>query len=302
MSWHFSQALVAEYSAATCLDGAPSAPSNGNPIPQAYLCSDRMTAFSRLSRFGMTFAPLTESLGAELLTWFLADSHARTSARLGGVLELKASGPASGVKWQESSVRYCLDSYSWKTHRCLWDEALPWSSVTLPRWGMTRTGVVYRHPTSERPISATGSGLWPTPTCQDNIQHAGQFTNKTETTLGYAARFWPTPSSTDSNRGGRMTENMTGQSLVQMVNTRTWPTATATAYKGWSPKHNRAESDDRIDYTVERESFQDGQQTPPMRLNPDWVEWLMGWPPGWTDLKPLATDKFREWQQQHGGF
>lgn len=38
-------------------------------------------------------------------------------------------------------------------------------------------------------------------------------------------------------------------------------------------------------------------------LNPEWVEWLMGWPLGWTSvLQPLATDRFREWQQQHGGF
>jgi hypothetical protein len=28
-------------------------------------------------------------------------------------------------------------------------------------------------------------------------------------------------------------------------------------------------------------------------LNPQWVEWLMGWPLGWTDLQPLETDKFR---------
>ena len=26
-------------------------------------------------------------------------------------------------------------------------------------------------------------------------------------------------------------------------------------------------------------------------LNPPWVEWLMGWPLGWTDLKPSETDK-----------
>lgn len=26
-------------------------------------------------------------------------------------------------------------------------------------------------------------------------------------------------------------------------------------------------------------------------LNPPWVEWLMGWPIGWTALEPLATDK-----------
>ncbi len=45
-----------------------------------------------------------------------------------------------------------------------------------------------------------------------------------------------------------------------------------------------------------------GVQTQPTTLNPDWVEWLMGWPIGWTDLKPLATDKYRLWLQQHGGF
>jgi hypothetical protein len=37
-------------------------------------------------------------------------------------------------------------------------------------------------------------------------------------------------------------------------------------------------------------------------LNPTWVEWLMGWPLGWTDLKPLAMAKFQQWQQQHGTY
>ncbi len=34
------------------------------------------------------------------------------------------------------------------------------------------------------------------------------------------------------------------------------------------------------------------------QLNPTWVEWLMGWPLGWTDLRPLAMDKFQSWLQQ----
>jgi hypothetical protein len=34
-------------------------------------------------------------------------------------------------------------------------------------------------------------------------------------------------------------------------------------------------------------------------LNPVWVEWLMGWPLGWTDLKPLEMGKFLSWQLQH---
>lgn len=40
------------------------------------------------------------------------------------------------------------------------------------------------------------------------------------------------------------------------------------------------------------------QQTKSARLNPNWVEWLMGWPIGYTDSKQLAMDKFRSWQQQ----
>lgn len=31
------------------------------------------------------------------------------------------------------------------------------------------------------------------------------------------------------------------------------------------------------------------------------VEYLMGWPIGWTDLAPLATDKFQAWWNAHGG-
>jgi hypothetical protein len=31
-------------------------------------------------------------------------------------------------------------------------------------------------------------------------------------------------------------------------------------------------------------------------------EWLMGWPIGWTDLKPLEMAKFLEWRQQHSPF
>ena len=39
-----------------------------------------------------------------------------------------------------------------------------------------------------------------------------------------------------------------------------------------------------------------GGKAPP----PKFSEWLMGWPIGWTDLKPLATDKFQQWQLSHG--
>jgi hypothetical protein len=39
-----------------------------------------------------------------------------------------------------------------------------------------------------------------------------------------------------------------------------------------------------------------------LHLNPDFVEELMLWPTGWTDLKPLEMDKFQQWRQQHSEF
>ena len=33
--------------------------------------------------------------------------------------------------------------------------------------------------------------------------------------------------------------------------------------------------------------------------SPQNFEYLMGWPSGWTDLKPLGMDKFLLWQQSH---
>lgn len=34
--------------------------------------------------------------------------------------------------------------------------------------------------------------------------------------------------------------------------------------------------------------------------NPALTEWLMGWPPSWTDLQPQATVKFQQWCASHG--
>jgi len=38
------------------------------------------------------------------------------------------------------------------------------------------------------------------------------------------------------------------------------------------------------------------------RPTPTNHEWLMDWPIGWTDSKPLETGKFQQWLQKHGNF
>ena len=80
MSWLFSQALVAEYSAANSLDGAPSAPSNTTPTPQVFLWRDKTTDAWKRFPSGLTCEPLTADRGEGLLTWFRAGFRAKTSA------------------------------------------------------------------------------------------------------------------------------------------------------------------------------------------------------------------------------
>jgi len=84
MSWLFSQALVEEYLGENFSDGEQSAPLSGSHTQQAYCAPDKMTDFSRLFRFGMTYKPLTESRGEELLTLYLEGFHAKISAQRGG--------------------------------------------------------------------------------------------------------------------------------------------------------------------------------------------------------------------------
>ena len=301
MSWLFSQALVAEYSAVTCSGGVPSAPLNVMPTPHKFWRNDKTMEPSQLSRFGLTCAVLTEDHGAALLTWFLADSRVRTYQLPGMVTVSTVLAQVSGEKWRESSARYDLITSTWKTHLCLWDEDLPWSSVTLPKWGMTRSGALFQHPTAERPISGNVAGLWPTITVHGNHNQPGSSKNA-GWGLSSAVKQWPTPTATLATKGGRVTprKSREGGTLIEAVSARSWPTpcasASASASKGSSPaslirKSGKSRVNDRIDHAV---MASDGGQ-----LNPEWVEWLMGWPIGWTELKPLAMDKFREWQQQH---
>jgi hypothetical protein len=94
MSWLFSQALVAEYSEASCSGGTPSVPSNTTPTPQAFLSRDKTTdAWSRFPS-GLTCEPLTDDSGEELLKSFRAGFLAKTlvSRARGGGIDASRSG------------------------------------------------------------------------------------------------------------------------------------------------------------------------------------------------------------------
>jgi hypothetical protein len=269
MSWLFSQALGVEFWEENFLDGEQSAPLNGNPIQQAYCAPDKMTVFSRLSRFGMTYKPLTESRGEELLTLYLAAFHVKTSQLQETVTDLTENDQECGEKWHGLLARYDQNTHLWRTVQCSLLEDLNESLQTLPQWGMTVGGELYLLPTLVQTIDGKESGLSliPTPTSS-----TGGPNHNSPTTLA----------------GKRYTMNLAG--FVQLNPTRqTWGTPKA--------QDSRHALRDRGKGNL-------GEQVSGLhgggKLNPTWTEWLMGWPLEWTDLKPLATDRFPCARLPHG--
>lgn len=282
MSWHCSRALVEAFSAANCSDGQPSAQLNTTPTPDQYYWPDKTTEHSRLSRFGMTCVPLTASLGEDLLMWFLADSHARTSARPERVPASMESVAVSGEKWQGSFARYNRNSSSWKTAQCSLladsDEFLE----TWPRWGSMLNGASYLRQIPALPICVNASEYWATPTTMDKLPPKSLEALHREATIA---------------RPGR---NKPANLRDQVSNMKNWPTPCARDYRShvsMDTVARRQKGSTRgvnLSEQMQRDTGTTGQ------LNPQWVEWLMGWPIGWTALKPLETAKFQEWLQQHG--
>jgi len=340
MSFIYSRALVEEYSAVNCSDTDVSVQWSENPMHKPSWWHDKTMEPSRHSRFGMTYAPLTESLGAELLTWFVADSLAKTSALLETGPDWTAKGQDYGHKWQGSLGKYDPVTHSLKTAQLSLLEGSTGCCATLPRWGLMLDGALYQQPIPAPLTSANESGYsqvpdgqsffhtpncagldggsnsrkslakrqWQTPVADDSVDRkAGKWNSRGEPKLSAEVLIWPTPRASEGKGSVSATACDKAEArgfspnlpeLVAKVSAaKMWPTATA--YKGWAPNHNRANTDDRLDYSVERLTFHPGQPTPPMRLNPEWVEWLMGWPIGHTALKPLATDRLAEWRQQH---
>jgi len=286
MSWHFSQALVAAYSADTCSAGAPSAPLSGSNTRATFCSHAKTTDACRSSRSGTTCKPLTHDLGAGVLTWCLAASLARTSAQQAKAQESTESAAECGRTWPESFARWDRDTASWKTPQCSLLAGLDEFSETWPQWGMMLNGECSVQSMPVLRTSETESGLWATPTASTGGKEPE---GKTGRKLVTQVAMWPTPRTTGLDGGSNSRKASKARGM--------WPTPTC---------HNARECDAPTEATLNTPTLthqaRGGDATQPKHLNPVWVEWLMGWPLGWTDLKQSETDKFRAWQHSHGGY
>ncbi len=213
MSWHFSRALVADYSAHISSDSLRYALSSEMSTVDLFSPSDKTTGIYRDSRFGMTYAHLKEAAGEELLTSYLADSRVRRSQLpLGGAIPQ----PTFGLKWQESFGKcnrpMCLPRTSPVPQ-------LNGPQAIAPRW-VTK------------------------PKC-----------------LPLARQTW--------------VQTMCGSDIGYLHTPTTKANYAATSMQKWPSARNFVRA------------F--GRPCPGVQ------EWMMGWPEGWSDTKPLETAKYQSW-------
>jgi hypothetical protein len=174
MSWHFSQALEAEYLRARSSDGGPFVQWKLIPTAPDDSCSDKMKGTFHRSPFGTMFVPSTDTNGAALLMWFLGASPAPTSARQErkpGSMVMQAD---SGWKWPGSFAKYDPATRSWRTRQCSLIEGLSEFSETWPRWGLMLAGECLDLTTWAPITAAKGVGSWPTP-CHGSSRWGGTF-------------------------------------------------------------------------------------------------------------------------------
>ena len=143
-------------------------------------------------------------------------------------------------------------------------EELNTYSATWPRSGSMRSGEVFAHPMLAHRTAGNGCSSWPTAVADEvksgTRNHQGRALNKEVHT-------WATPTASDDEH--KVTVNSLQPGLVGEV--------------------------DRFSGRPVQEALKIGgklsksDQTSLPRLNPKFVEWLMGWPQGWLELTGSAS-------------
>ena len=261
MSWRVLLEQVGGFSPAAYLVGLRWRPLRLSNTQETCSSKGKETGACQLSLFTKTSETLTADRGEAPSMLFLEGSPAKTSAQRVRVKDLPETARAYGLRCSELLERSGLDMCSRKTVRTCVPVALAPLSKALPAWGMTYAGACWELGTRVRPTKEIACGsMLATPTAKAN-----QLAPSMQKWPSCRA-WWPTPQSSDCRDRGHM-----GTKVVQ----------------------RRIANGRQVNLGMVASDISG-------KLNPDWVEWLMGWPIGWTDSEPLATDRSHNAQRWRG--
>src|SRR5579884_393658 len=271
---------------------------------------------------GFETCETAESITLPLLISWPGVFPARTLAQPESASVSPENGRDSGKSFSASFASFDPDSFLWKTSQLSFTGELTPYSQTWPRAGTMRSGRCYPLRPLVRRISGKEFSLLPTPVATDatgGSTNRSTPTSPVRPTLARMAKkgLLPTPRATDGSHGG---PNSKGRYALSGA-IHHWPTPQSRDYRsgdspdsprmqrkmqqGWSVNLNDAvqmyptpiardwRSGKSSEETMQknsrplREIAAQGQASG--QLNPEFVEWLMGFPIGWSDLEDSET-------------
>ena len=247
-----------------------------------------------------------------------AASHARTSALRVRERESGEVGPVFGLRCTELLGTYDPDLQLWKTLERSLFEDLPMFWDRLPRSGMMRNGRIYAQRTWVLRTEGKESGLWLTPRAQESgetvdtfVKRMGDRTDKCAGSLSAQVKnpkTWPTPDCQNHRDGTQMRQaqiDQGGSHALSLHHTvQKWPTPHANCSTGAG---SHGTGGDNLQTEAAKyptppardhksgKGRKDNGHTPQLpeviggQLNPQFVEWLMGYPLNYTNIKENIT-------------
>lgn len=220
-----------------------------------------------------------------------ADSPAKTSATQDNELALQVSDQGSGKRCTVSfkkrlkAVWHSITS-SWRTSQLSLTGDYQLYSETWPKQGMMQSGSVYELQTLGHPTNESESSLLPTFLASEathgDPNQKGSDGRPTLTAL--VCSTWPTPQARDYRSGEQIDSPRMQRKLQQgwspnLNDTALWSTPAAQDAKNATLPPSQGARD-----TLPGDLIRQGSKG---QLNPSWVECLMGYPEGWTDIDGL---------------
>ncbi len=194
--------------------------------------------------------------------------------------------------WFKKSLQ---DSVSLKTYPDIYDWGLSKSTMTYPAWVAALRQACSQRRKSVHLINGSDCSFWRTVKAKEPMGGCLTY-KKFKERLGagmplslrdQVKHMWPTVrvSSANGQRAGRTRLS----NLREQIN---WPTPIASEQK-YRLKGNSQQSKGLTSTVIQSHHSRPGQmeigtKSQPV-LNPQFVEWLMGWPIGWTEFEPVET-------------
>ena len=280
MSWLYWPVVVEACLGANCSDGEQFVTSKTIPTQSKSSRQESETGSSTTPQSGTMLERSTGIPGLDMWISSLQVSHASHSASQEKDSEEKTDEIYGQIP-SGSFVRYDRVSHCWRTFQrsFLLDTLEPFSE-SWPRAGTTCVGIAFQRQPSALRTREIDYGLWPTPRANERGDYQydqGDHTKPRLTLQGLAKKF-PTPTSS------MMTYQDMEDARTSGTKRKLIPTPVSSNWKNRETSHHSRDLQKFIGGT----------------LNPNWVEWLMGYPIGWTALEPLEMARFQLWLEQHG--